>query len=507
MASRAMAKAFAHSSASMASTHPPVSAPAESTESTTALKPSYNQADDQADAPFISKCVAEFAGTFLLVFTIGCNVFNGNMVWAGVSIGCMLMVAVYALGGISGGNFNPAVSVSLGVVQSLGGKGMDWATVGIYCIVQIIGGIAAAIASYSLYVDSLDFSMLNSDNFNLTPRKGFSWLSAWSCEMLYTFMLCFVVLNVAAAKKFQAQANQWYGLAIGFVVVAGAYGAGAISGGCFNPAVAIGIDVASARSGFGWCFVYSFAELIGAVLAACLFKVVRPEDFNADEQSEMKKKLVSEFLGTFFLVLTVGLNVLGKSPAGAFSIAAALMCMIYALGDVSGAHFNPAVTLTFLFEGDFDVSTTASYMVVQVFGAVVAAFTYTLMYRGENFALAPQNNSKWGEVAAAEIIFTFILCYVVLCTVVSKETKSSAMYGIAIGSCVTVGGFAIGHISGGSLNPAVSCGIAISHLPHGGSFLPAIWFSCFEFAGALVTVGLYKITHKSALKKDVEMDD
>merc|ERR1719156_28558 len=99
----------------------------------------------------------------------------------------------------------------------------------------------------------------------LKPAPGFGFLGAGLAEFFYTFMLVFVVLNVAAAKK---EANHWYGLAIGFVIVAGAYGAGAISGGCFNPAVAI--------------VLYTAAELLGAGLAAGLFKVVRPEDFGGE---------------------------------------------------------------------------------------------------------------------------------------------------------------------------------------------------------------------------------
>merc|ERR1719408_287253 len=122
----------------------------------------------------------------------------------------------------------------------MGGPGFDWKTVGIYCATQILGGIVAAFG----------YAILFWNAFNLGPSKGFSALSAGLCEALYTFMLCFVVLNVAAARTYSAPedgfggsgGNQWYGLAIGFVIVAGAYGAGVVSGGCFNPAVAIGID-------------------------------------------------------------------------------------------------------------------------------------------------------------------------------------------------------------------------------------------------------------------------
>merc|ERR1719224_37032 len=95
-------------------------------------------------------------------------------------------------------------------------------------------------------------------------------IQAGVAEMLYTFMLCFVVLNVAASK-YHGGVNQFYGIAIGFVIVAGAYSAGAVSGGCFNPAVAIGIDVASAYFGVKYCLVYTLFELVGAAIAAQAF--------------------------------------------------------------------------------------------------------------------------------------------------------------------------------------------------------------------------------------------
>eukprot|EP00435_Cladocopium_sp_Y103_P029692 s3802_g7.t1 len=117
------------------------------------------------------------------------------------------------------------------------------------------------------------YSLLFGQSFNLAPAKGFSWYHAGLCELLYTFMLTFVVMNVAAAKKNATEKNQYYGMAIAFTVVAGAYGAGAVSGGCFNPAVALGIDVSSAGLGFGWSLAYIVFELLGAGMAAALFKV------------------------------------------------------------------------------------------------------------------------------------------------------------------------------------------------------------------------------------------
>mmetsp|Transcript_93055 Transcript_93055/g.240460 ORF Transcript_93055/g.240460 Transcript_93055/m.240460 type:complete len:448 (+) Transcript_93055:70-1413(+) len=429
-----------------------------------------------------AKYVAEFIGTYLLVFTVGCNVLSGNPVWGGVSIACVLMVAIYAMGGVSGGNFNPAVTVTLLIVGAMGGPGgMDKKTAAVYIGVQLAGGMLAA----------LSYSLLFGTTFNLQPAKGFGWLNAGLCEFFYTFMLCFVVMNVAVAKK-----TMYYGLAIGFVIVAGAYGAGAVSGGCFNPAVANAIDLSSINLGYGWGLVYTLFELAGAAVAALLFKVVRPDQFGSEGGSDTAK-LTSEFLGTFMLVLTVGLNVLGNSPSGAFSIAAALMCMIYALGDVSGAHFNPAVTAAIYGcgRGKIEAAEAAKYVVAQLSGGILAAFFYTFIRRGDTFALGPRGEFGWSQVAIAETIFTFVLCFVVLSVAISEKTAAPEYFGLAIGSCVTVGGFAIGGVSGGSLNPAVSAGIAASHILGGGLFYKAVIYSAFELTGAAAAATIFGVTH------------
>merc|ERR1719265_85621 len=162
------------------------------------------------------------------------------------------MVSIYALGGVSGANFNPAVSLALGM-----SKEMEWKDVGIYCAVQCLAGICAALSYGALFLKV----------FNLSPSPGNGWWEAMLAETLYTFMLVFVVLNVAVAKK--NADNQFYGLAIGFVIIAGAYGAGGISKGCFNPAVAIGIGASSNfAAGVKWLFLYTIFELLGAALAA-----------------------------------------------------------------------------------------------------------------------------------------------------------------------------------------------------------------------------------------------
>jgi len=440
------------------------------------------------EPPAYSKYVAEFLGTFLLVFTVGCNVSKGDSVWAGTSIACVLMVSIYALGGVSGANFNPAVSLALACSNQL-----PWVTAGIYVAVQIIAGICAGLSYLALYGDS----------FNLAPAGDYGLMQAGMAELFYTFMLCFVVLNVACSTKSGNCPNQFYGLAIGFVIVAGAYGAGNISGGCFNPAVAFGIDVSSAHKGFGWSFLYLVFELIGAALASGLHRVVRPQEYPGLAIGSIAASLTSEFLGTFFLVLTVGLNVTHKSPAGAFSIAASLMCMIYALGNVSGAHFNPAVTVAIFLAGRGKaggISKAGMYIGVQLLGGLMAGLCYAGL-TGKAFPLGPGGKFAWGQASFAEFMFTFVLCFVVL-SVATTRAASKDMFGLAIGSCVTVGGCAIGAVSGGSLNPAVSLGIDAADLVSGGYFSNCISYSAFEISGAAVAALVFFATNPSEYRKD-----
>jgi len=452
-----------------------------------------------AEESMMSKLCAEFLGTYLLVFTIGCNVLTGGSVWVATSIACVLMVSIYALGGVSGANFNPAVSFALGLSNKLA-----WKDVAMYSVVQLLAGILAG----------LSYSALFWKSFFLQPGEGFGWWQAGLAEILYTFMLCFVVLNVATARK--NEGNQFYGLAIGFVIVAGGYAAGNISGGAFNPAVALGIDISSKGIGYyGW--MYMLFELLGAALAAGYFRLVRPDEFGSSWEYSLGTKCASEFIGTFYLVLTVGLNVLGKSPGPVWSIAASLMCMIYALGNCSGAHFNPAVTFAIMCSGRGKCPPVegACYIGVQLLGGIVAAFTYSAMHHGKTFQLAPGDITTstgvhvefgYGGVAFAEIVFTFVLCYVVLCVATVRE-PSKDFFGLAIGSCVTAGGYAIGAVSGGSLNPAVSFGISSTAIMHGGAFYRCLVWSLFELVGAGLAAGAFHLTHPSEYSKGQNTHD
>jgi aquaporin Z len=207
----------------------------------------------------MTKYFAELIGTFFLVLTIGCTVIgHGAGPFAPLAIGSALMVMIFAGGHISGGHFNPAVT--LGVW--LRGK-CDTKDVAPYMIFQIMGAVLAALA--------VNFLKGGTAVAPLQPATAPALLA----EFLFTFALVYVVLNVATAKD--TSGNSFYGLAIGFTVLVGALSVGNISGGAFNPAVAVGISVMGLSS---WAniWIYLLADLVGAAGAAGAFLALNPAE-------------------------------------------------------------------------------------------------------------------------------------------------------------------------------------------------------------------------------------
>merc|ERR1719161_3041773 len=149
------------------------------------------------------------------------------------------------------------------------------------------------------------------------------------------------------------------------------------------------------------------------------------------------------------------------------------------------------------------VGAAGIYIVVQILGgmcaAVIAVFTF-----GRAHAFGPVGDSKWAQVAVAETVFTFVLCFVVL-SVATTKTPSKDMFGLAIGSCVTVGGLAIGALSGGSLNPAVSFGLDTANAIKGGGWMNCLVYSAFEFVGAGLAAGVFFVTHPTEYAKGTKL--
>jgi len=207
----------------------------------------------------MNKYLMELVGTFFLVFTIGCTVVgNAAGALAPLAIGSALMVMVFAGGHISGGHYNPAVTLGIWLRGKCEAKDLVP-----YMAFQIVGSVLAALAVRYLKTGTA-----------VTPMT-LNTMPALLAEFLFTFALVFVVLNTATAKG--TAGNSFYGLAIGFTVMSGAFAVGNISGGAFNPAVAVGISVMGLAA-WSNLWVYWLAELVAGAAAALLFKVVNPGD-------------------------------------------------------------------------------------------------------------------------------------------------------------------------------------------------------------------------------------
>lgn len=445
--------------------------------------------------------LAEFVGTFMLVFTVGCNILSHSpAVWASASIACTLMAMTYCFHGVSGGHLNPAVTLAAGLANKFGGNFSGWPMAFAYMTVQFAGGIAGGFCNRALFEDKV----------GLGPALRFSWWEVMIVEVLYTAMLAFVVLSVATSKRNNPEENpnQFYALAIGFVLVAGGYAVAPITGlagAVFNPAVALGVVVSS----FGWVqwgFTYISCQAIGSVVAALLFRLTRPEDCMDEAgflayEPKLATKLAGEFLGTFMLVLTFGLNVLARSPAAAWSAAASAMCMMYAVADVSGGYFNPAVTLAVVLsrKGDCTPRAGVAYAIVQVIAGLLAGLLYAGLYQSQTIALEPK--LPYGDKAAyiIEFIFTLVLSYVVLATACVKGITSplsrNHYFALAVGMALTAGGCAGGAVSGGVLNPAVSFGIAVPNTLNRGELFYCMTYSLIQLFGGLVASLVFHLTH------------
>lgn len=189
----------------------------------------------------------------------------------------------------------------------------------------------------------------------------------------------------------------------------------------------------------------------------------------------MTRKLTIEGFGTFFLVLTIGLVVLepGAGDLAPLAIGSVLMVLVYAGGHISGAHYNPAVSLAVWMRGRATAADLAGYAAVQVAAAVAAAFVVGFLKQGP----APDPLVlETGPALVAELLFTFALAFVILNVATARGTEGNSYFGLAIGFTVMAGAYAVGGISGAAFNPAVAVGLVVLGLAGPGAlavYLPA----------------------------------
>lgn len=204
----------------------------------------------------MNKYITEFIGTFFLTLVAA---LTGNP----LAIGSVLMVLVYMGAHISGAQYNPAVALGVFLRGKMASKDLLP-----YVIFQLLGGFAAGLVYY----------LVMEKTTQPAPGPGIVVWKAVLAEVLFTMLLVLVILNVATAKA--TAGNQYFGLAIGFTVMAGAFACGPISGAAFNPAVAVGlIAMDMIRGGSAQnIWIYIVGPLVGGAIAAYVFKIMNPGD-------------------------------------------------------------------------------------------------------------------------------------------------------------------------------------------------------------------------------------
>jgi len=221
-----------------------------------------------------------------------------------------------------------------------------------------------------------------------------------------------------------------------------------------------------------------------------------------------------EFLGTFFLVLTIGMvnvptNPLGALGFGPLAIGAVLMACVFMGGHVSGAHYNPAVTFGVWLTGRGKITTAQSmgYVIVQLIGSLIAGFVYHEISGGHTFQLAPAPMITKGHAFSSEALYTFLLVSVVLNVATTKSQQDNSFYGLAIGFTVLAGAYSVGPISGGAFNPAVGFGpLVIDAIENGTHRMDVIWIYWLgPLFGSVLAAIAFRITnhHKEYVSADL----
>jgi len=200
------------------------------------------------------------------------------------------------------------------------------------------------------------------------------------------------------------------------------------------------------------------------------------------------RKYVTEFIGTFFLTFAVGVAALSGSVFVPLAAGATLMVMIYAGGHISGAHYNPAVTLAALVRRRIGIGDASAYWIAQVAGGVIAAVIARAVVNPAGVKTLTLSGHAEAAAAVVELLITFALCYVVLNVATSKDQPGNGFFGLAIGFTVVAGAFAVGATSGGAFNPAIAVGAMVTGLLEWSN----IWiYLLADFLGAAVAAWVF----------------
>lgn len=213
------------------------------------------------------------------------------------------------------------------------------------------------------------------------------------------------------------------------------------------------------------------------------------------------KKLIVEFIGTFFLVLTIVTVVNSATDANQLGLVAplaigsALMVMVYAGGHISGAHYNPAVTIGAMIRGACPASDVPGYIIAQIAGGALAAVVGASVFAKGTIMGGTGGLDNMAAGIGAEVLGTFALVWVVLNVATTKSNAGNSHYGLAIGFTVTAMAYALGGFgTGGCFNPAVAIGAAINGLASWGTAITAL---VSDFVGGALAAIMFKAAYTS----------
>ena len=300
---------------------------------------------------------------------------------------------------------------------------------------------------------------------------------AFVAEAVLTLSLAHTILHVATASK--QTGNSYYGLAIGWTVLSGAISVGGVSGGCFNPAVAMLTVANGAASSELWLHVV--APLAGGLFAGVLFRFTHPQEVQGPEAPaatmmstrQALAPFVVEFVGTCMLAFTVGCAAAPSNGSGLapLAIGAMLMTQVFMGGATSGGHYNPAVSLGALVRAaeGFTPRTALGYLAAQLAGGVAGGGLARAAVPAIGFP-AVASQTTVGAAFVAELVATSFLVFVVLQAATNSKTQGNSFFGLAIGFTVCAMAVSVGGLSGGAFNPAVAMLALVSGSPLASSF-------------------------------------
>ena len=326
------------------------------------------------------KC--EFIGTFFLCFAYSCKTHMEFSI-APLAVGATYAGVVYAGGPVSGAHYNPATTVALLVRGNI----ISAKNATLYMLTQALAAICAAVIAGGVFAFS--------NNAYPTPADDIDDWNAFATEMLFTFMLAFVILHVSTRDE--VAGNGYFGLAIGLAYTAALIATGDLSGCALNPAIGLLAFINGDWNGAKQAYIYIFGPPIGAAIAGVVFRLTTMVD--SAEESGQSAQIVSqgtyvtflvEAVGTFFVCLVYAFTSPGihLSP---LAVGCAYAAITYAGGPVSGGCFNPVVALAVAFRNFgtdlapiFKPSTLLLYIAAQVAGALAVRSCVEIKFRASH---------------------------------------------------------------------------------------------------------------------------